>query len=80
MTPDPRPQIGYAPVNGLRMYYEIHGTNTGTPLLLLHGSFLSIETNWRPLLPTLSANRQVIVVEMQGHGRTALDAPKHAPA
>ncbi len=70
------PQTGYAPVNDLEMYYEIHGANTGTPLLLLHGSFMSIETNWGQLLPALAANRQVIAVELQGHGRTAdIDRP-----
>ena len=54
----------YAPVNGLKMYYEIHGT--GQPLVLLHGSFV-----WGTNYPTLSQGRQVIVVDMQGHGRTA---------
>lgn len=59
----------YASVNGLKMYYEIHGA--GRPLVLLHGSFMS-GTNY----PTLSQGRQVIVVDMQGHGRTAdIDRP-----
>lgn len=54
----------YASVNGLNMYYEIHGT--GQPLVLLHGSFV-----WATNYPTLSQGRQVILIDMQGHGRTA---------
>lgn len=60
---------GYVPVNGLKMYYEIHGE--GRPLLLLHGSFMTIDLNWNALLPELAKTRQVIAVEMQGHGHTA---------
>jgi pimeloyl-ACP methyl ester carboxylesterase len=60
---------GYAPVNGLRMYYEIHGQ--GNPVVLLHGSFMSITNNWAGMIPQLATRRQVIAVEMQGHGRTA---------
>jgi pimeloyl-ACP methyl ester carboxylesterase len=63
-------QTGYAPVNGLQMYYEIHGEG-GVPLLLLHGAFSNIETDFSQLLPLLAANRQVIAVEQQAHGRTA---------
>lgn len=59
----------YASVNGLKMYYEVHGA--GRPLVLLHGSFMS-GTDY----PTLSQERQVIIVDMQGHGRTAdIDRP-----
>jgi pimeloyl-ACP methyl ester carboxylesterase len=54
----------YAPVNGLKMYYEIHGK--GEPLVLLHGSFM-----WGTNYPTLSEGRQLIAIDMQGHGRTA---------
>ena len=64
-----KPQTGYAPVNGLRMYYEIHGK--GQPVVLLHGSFMTITTNWPEMIARLSKTRQVIAVEMQGHGRTA---------
>src|SRR6185436_15497392 len=60
---------GYAPVNGLKVYYEIHGT--GDPVVLLHGSFMTITNNWAAMIPRLSKSRQVIAVEMQGHGRTA---------
>jgi pimeloyl-ACP methyl ester carboxylesterase len=67
------PKGDYAEVNGLNMYYEIHGT--GEPLLLLHGGFMAIEA-LGPLLPALAKNRQVIAVELKGHGRTAdLDRP-----
>ena len=60
---------GYAPVNGLRMYYEVHGK--GAPVVLLHGSFMTITNNWTGMIAQLSKSRQVIAVEMQGHGRTA---------
>lgn len=64
---------GYAPVNGLQLYYEIYGT--GQPLVLLHGGLGAIEM-FGPNLPLLSKNRQVIAVDLQGHGRTAdIDRP-----
>jgi pimeloyl-ACP methyl ester carboxylesterase len=66
---------GYAPVNGLRMYYEVHGPRgveaSGRPLVLLHGGLLNIDLSFGDLLPGLSAARQVIATELQGHGRTA---------
>jgi pimeloyl-ACP methyl ester carboxylesterase len=68
-VPAQQPKTGYAPVNGLKMYYEIHGK--GDPVVLLHGSFMTISNNWTNWIPTLSKTRQVIAVEMQGHGRTA---------
>jgi pimeloyl-ACP methyl ester carboxylesterase len=64
-----KPTTGYAPVNGLKMYYEIHGS--GDPIVLLHGSFMTITNNWSAWIPELSKTRQVVAVEMQGHGRTA---------
>jgi pimeloyl-ACP methyl ester carboxylesterase len=67
--PAEQPTTGYAPVNGLKMYYEIHGK--GEPLVLLHGSFTTITNNWTGMIAQLSKSRQVIAVEMQGHGRTA---------
>jgi pimeloyl-ACP methyl ester carboxylesterase len=68
------PKSGYAPVNGLNMYYEIHGT--GEPLVLLHGAFSAIGTSFGKLLPILAETRQVIAVEQQAHGRTAdIDLP-----
>src|SRR5436190_14876205 len=66
-------QTGYAPLNGLQMYYEIHGS--GRPLVLLHGAFMTIEGFGR-ILPALAETRQVIAVEQQAHGRTAdVDRP-----
>lgn len=62
------PQTGYASVNGLEMYYEIHGT--GEPLVVLHGAYMSIPSMGDIISP-LAANRQVIAPEFQGHGRTA---------
>ena len=60
---------GYAPVNGLRMYYEVHGT--GRPLVLLHGGLLTIDLSFGEICPELAAGHQVIATELQGHGRTA---------
>lgn len=51
---------GYASVNGLRMYYEIHGT--GRPLVLLHGSLTTIDTSFGKFLPSLSDTGQVIAM------------------
>jgi pimeloyl-ACP methyl ester carboxylesterase len=70
-TPKPRttPETGYAPVNGLQMYYEVHGSG-GTPLLLLHGGLFNIDLQFGELLPGLAASRQVIAADFQGHGRT----------
>jgi pimeloyl-ACP methyl ester carboxylesterase len=66
-------RTGYAPVNGLSMYYEVHGD--GPPLVLLHGAYMTIDT-MGPLLPGLAESRQVIAVEQQGHGHTAdVDRP-----
>lgn len=71
----PLPRTGYAPVNGLQMYYEIHGSG-GTPLLLLHGGLFNIDLQFGDLLPGLAATRQVIAADFQGHGRTQdLDRP-----
>jgi len=65
----PPPQSGYAPVNGLQMYYEIHGSGQ-TPLLLLHGGLFDIDLQFGELIPSLAATRQVIATDFQGHGRT----------
>jgi len=65
---------GYAPVNGLKIYYEVHGE--GKPLVLLHGSYMSIDLNYGQLIPILAKSYKVIAFEMQGHGRTAdIDRP-----
>jgi pimeloyl-ACP methyl ester carboxylesterase len=71
---NPTPKTGYAPVNGLNMYYEIHGS--GQPLVLVHGAFSAIGTSFGNLLPPLARTRQVIGLEMQAHGHTAdIDRP-----
>ena len=63
----------YAEVNGLEMYYEIHGT--GEPLILLHGGVGAIEM-FGEVLPLLAEGRQVIAADLQAHGRTAdIDRP-----
>ena len=63
------PTVAYAPVNGLKMYYEVHGS--GDPVVLLHGAYMTIPGNWTGWIGELSKTRTVIAVEMQGHGRTA---------
>ena len=63
------PETGYASVNGLQMYYELHGAG-GTPLVLLHGGLFNIDLQFGLLLPGLAASRQVIAADFQGHGRT----------
>jgi pimeloyl-ACP methyl ester carboxylesterase len=62
----------YAPVNGLRMYYEVHGdSGAAPPLVVLHGAF-----GFANVAPALAQGRQVIAVELQGHGHTAdIDRP-----
>lgn len=60
---------GYAPVNGINMYYEIHGE--GKPLVLIHGGGSTIETNFSKILPLFAAHYKVIAVELQAHGHTS---------
>jgi pimeloyl-ACP methyl ester carboxylesterase len=63
----------YAPINGLNLYYEIHGT--GEPLVLLHGAYMNTNA-MQPLLSDLARTRQVIALDFQAHGRTAdIDRP-----
>jgi pimeloyl-ACP methyl ester carboxylesterase len=72
-APPPAASGKYAHVNGIDLYYETYGT--GAPLVLLHGGLGAIEM-FGPLLPALAQNRQVIAVDLQGHGRTAdIDRP-----
>jgi pimeloyl-ACP methyl ester carboxylesterase len=61
----------YASINGLKMYYEVHGPAKNTPLVLLHGGGSTIETTFGRILPLLTKNRRVIAFEQQGHGHTA---------
>jgi pimeloyl-ACP methyl ester carboxylesterase len=68
----PAPEPGrYAAVGGLEMYYEVHGPETGRPLVLLHGSLSGIGPDFGDLLPVLAGDRRVIAVEQQAHGHTA---------
>lgn len=66
---------GHAPVNGIRMYYEIHGPAQdavdGVPLVLLHGGGSTIEVTFSQVLPLFAQQRRVIAVEEQGHGRSS---------
>jgi pimeloyl-ACP methyl ester carboxylesterase len=63
----------YAEVNGINLYYETHGT--GRPLILLHGGLGSGEM-FGPILPILAEHHQVVLPDLQGHGRTAdIDRP-----
>ena len=75
MSQENRESVGnYVSVNGLNMYYEIHGA--GDPLVLLHGAFSGIGSSFGKMLPGLAEKRQVIAFELQGHGRTAdIDRP-----
>jgi pimeloyl-ACP methyl ester carboxylesterase len=67
------PQTGYAPVNGIELYYEVHGE--GEPLVLLHGGVGASEM-FGANLPELARSRQVIAVHLQAHGHTAdIDRP-----
>jgi pimeloyl-ACP methyl ester carboxylesterase len=69
-------ETGYAPVNGLQMYYEIHGSGDGTPLLLLHGGLVNIDLQFGHVLPALAQGRRVVATDLQGHGRTTdIDRP-----
>jgi len=61
-------ESGYAPVNGIKVYYEVYGE--GEPIILLHGAFYTIQMNWGQLIPELSKTRKVIAIEFQGHGHS----------
>jgi pimeloyl-ACP methyl ester carboxylesterase len=65
-------EAGHASVNGLEMYYEVHGVQQASPpLLLLHGGLTTIDTSFAKALPFFARTRRVVAVEQQGHGRTA---------
>jgi pimeloyl-ACP methyl ester carboxylesterase len=68
-APNTAPPGQYADVNGLRLYYEVHGE--GRPLVLLHGGMQTIDLSFGDLIPLLAGSHQLIAVELQGHGRTA---------
>lgn len=59
---------GYAPVNGIKVYYEVYGE--GKPIVLIHGAYYTIGMNWGQLIPELAKTRKVIAIELQGHGHT----------
>jgi pimeloyl-ACP methyl ester carboxylesterase len=67
---------GYSPINGIRLYYEVHGNAAGVPLVLLHGGGSTIDSNYGRVLPLFARHRTVIALEEQAHGRTTdRDAP-----
>jgi pimeloyl-ACP methyl ester carboxylesterase len=69
-------ESGHAPVNGIQIYYQLHGRRDGVPLVLLHGGGSTIEVTFSRVLPVFAGSRRVIAVEEQGHGRTTdRDAP-----
>ncbi|WP_130346870.1 alpha/beta fold hydrolase [Herbihabitans rhizosphaerae] len=80
-TPAGKGHGHYADVNGLRMYYEVHGPSNGRdngqpPLVLLHGALSATGTSFGEVLPKLAKTRRVISVEQQAHGHTAdIDRP-----
>ncbi|WP_313265688.1 alpha/beta hydrolase [Sphingobacterium sp.] len=59
---------GLIPLNGTKVYYEVYGK--GKPIVLLHGAFMTISSNWGQLIPELAKNRKVIAIELQGHGHS----------
>jgi pimeloyl-ACP methyl ester carboxylesterase len=64
-------RTGYVRSGDLDLHYEVHGSG-GTPLVVLQGSFCTVEICFGQMLPTLAAKRQVILIDQQGHGRTLL--------
>lgn len=65
----PSPESGHAPVNGIKMYYEVHG-DKGDVLVLIHGGGSTIGTTFGRILPLLATEFRVIAVETQAHGHT----------
>jgi pimeloyl-ACP methyl ester carboxylesterase len=63
-------ESGHAPVNGIAMYYELHGRNDGVPLVLIHGGGSTIAVTFSQVLPVFAGRRRVIALEEQAHGRT----------
>ena len=62
-------ESGYSDVNGIKMYYEIHGQ--GQPLVLIHGGGSTLTTSFGKITPMLAENYKAIAVELQAHGRTS---------
>ncbi len=59
---------GLVPLKNTQVYYEVYGT--GKPIVLLHGAFMTIGSNWSQLIPELAKTRKVIAIELQGHGHS----------
>lgn len=70
MSPLVALEAGRATVNGIQMYYEIHGRRDGVPLVLLYGGGSTIDVTFGHILPIFAQRCQVIALEEQGHGRT----------
>jgi pimeloyl-ACP methyl ester carboxylesterase len=66
-----RIEASRALVNGIDIYYEVHGRRDGVPLVLLHGGGSTIDSNFGRLIPFVACSRRVIALEEQGHGRTS---------
>jgi pimeloyl-ACP methyl ester carboxylesterase len=66
-----RIETGWALVDGIQIYYEVHGRHDGTPLVLLHGGGSTIDSTFGRVIPFLARTRRVIALEEQGHGRTS---------
>jgi pimeloyl-ACP methyl ester carboxylesterase len=66
-----RTEASRVSVNGIDIYYEVHGDHDGTPLVLLHGGGSTIDSNFGRVIPFLARTRRVIALEEQGHGRTS---------
>ncbi len=59
---------GLVSLKNTQVYYEVYGT--GKPIVLLHGAFMTIGSNWSQLIPELAKTRKVIAIELQGHGHS----------
>ncbi|MBO9201017.1 MULTISPECIES: alpha/beta fold hydrolase [Niastella] len=64
-------ESGYVSINGIKMYYEIHGESSLMPLVLIHGGGSTIPSNWGTVLPLFANEYKVIAMELQAHGRTS---------
>ncbi|MEJ3659299.1 alpha/beta hydrolase [Actinomycetes bacterium KLBMP 9759] len=71
--PVPPRTTGYLPVDGIDVYYEVHGAarEDRAPLVMLHGGLVAIDMSFGAMIPRLAEDRQVIAIEQQGHGHTA---------
>ncbi len=66
----PKPDVeGYAPVNGIRMYYAVFNAHGADPVILLHGG-MGTAANWGNQVPALMGRQRVIVTDARGHGRS----------